>query len=121
MPDDFRPRHLRGLPDGYEPDVEGNRELMDLRTELDRRRRQRESGRDPETPEPWAFPVPRPMALLFDRLPSPFSVEQAVDDGAALGLDAGEVSEALEQMRRHELVSDAPEGYVKHPEARNWF
>lgn len=128
MPDDFRPRHLRGIPASRRAELppERNAELMDLQTDLDRDRRRREAGRDPAAPEPWGFPVPRPMALLFDRLPSPFTVRQAMDEGAALRLDAGDVSEALEAMRRHELVSDAPAidgeaAYVRHPENRNRF
>jgi hypothetical protein len=120
MPDDHTPKHLRGLPDDLDLSPEEERELMDLRTDLDRVRRkvasEQESGK-----EPWGFPVPRPMALLFDRLPSPFNQQEAVAEGEALGLDASDVAEALEVMRRHELVSDAPTGFVKHPEAKNWF
>ncbi len=36
-------------------------------------------------------------------------------------MDAEAVEEADEQMRQHEVVSDGPMGYVKHPEERSWF
>lgn len=120
MPDDFRPRHLRRLPPGVKLTAEEEREHMDLKTDLDRVRRKHLSEQEPGE-EPWGFPVPRQMALLFDRLPSPFSVGQAEAEGKELGLDAGDVAEALEAMRRHELVSEGPGGGVKHPEAKNWF
>ncbi len=123
MPDEHIPKHLRGLPPGAREQLtlEDERFLQDLRAEAERtERRVRAEG------EAWAFPVPRPMALLFDRLPSPFTVEQALADGEALDLDAADVAEALHTMRRLELVSDAPSrdgaaSYVRHPENRNWF
>lgn len=120
MSDDFTPKHRRGLPAGLDLSPEEERELMDLRTGLDRVRRKVASEQEPGE-EPWGFTVPRPMALLFDRLPSPFTAEEAVGEGEELGMDAIDVAEALREMRRRELMSDAPEGYVKHPEARNWF
>lgn len=115
------PRHLRGLPPGLELTPEEEREHMDLQTALDRDRRQREAQRDPSAPEPWAFAVPRPMALLFDALPSPFTIDAALEAGAALGLDEAAVAEALHEMRARELVSDGPEGLVKHPDGKGWF
>lgn len=78
-----------------------------------------ENAGDSTAPEPWGFPVPRPTALLLDRLTSPFSVLHAVDEGATLDLDEGDGAEAVEARRRHEIVSDGPEGQVKHPENRN--
>ena len=125
MPDDHTPKHLRGLPPGLDLSPEEERELMDLRTSLDRVRRRVTSDQEPGE-EPWGFPVPRRMALLFDRLPSPFTQRDVVAEGEALGLDAGDVADALREMRARELVSDAPErdgepSYVKHPEAKNWF
>lgn len=117
MSDDFTPKHLRGL-ENVPLSPEEEHELMDLRTGLDRVRRRVESEQEPE---PWGFTVPRPMALLFDALPSPFTVAQAEAAGAEQGLDASAVADALREMRRRELVSDAAEGWVKHPEAKSWF
>ena len=120
MDDDPKPRHLRKLPPGVKLTPEEEREHMDLQTDLDRIRRKHLSEHPPGE-EPWAFPVPRLMALLFDALPSPFLVADAEAAGKLQGLNAAGVAEALKQMRQHELVSDCPKGWVKHPEAKNWF
>lgn len=93
---------------------------MELRTSLDRVRRRVQSEQEPGT-EPWGFPFPRPAAKLFDALPSPFTAEQAEAEGERQGLDAAGVSEALQTLRAHELVSDGPDGWVKHAEGRCWF
>ena len=97
---------------------------MDLQTDLDRLRRKHLSEH-PEGDEPWGFPVPRPMALVFDALPSPFTLAEAEAAGREHDLDAAAVADALREMRARELVSDAPEEegptFVKHPEAKNWF
>lgn len=112
------PKHLRGL-ENVNLSPEEERELMDLRTGLDRVRRRVQSEQGQES---WGFPVPRPMALLFDALPSPFTVEQADAEAETQGLNTAGVTETLDQMRRHELVSDTADGsFVKHPEAKNWF
>jgi hypothetical protein len=120
MSNESRPRHLRHLPRSVKLTPEEEREHMDLQTDLDRLRREHLSEH-PEGEEPWGFTVPRSMALLFDRLPSPFSRQQAVEAGGILGFDDAGVAEALEQMQRLELVSVMPKGFVKHPESKNWF
>lgn len=93
---------------------------MELQTDLDRVRR-KHLAEHPEGEEPWGFPVPRAMALLFDALPSPFTRGEAERVGSEHGLDAASVGEALREMRAHELVSEAAGRFVKHPENRNWF
>ena len=115
---EYLPPHLRGLPasarEGMSED--DDRFLQDLHTRgvRTRRRVQAEGGA-------WAFPVPEPMAHLFDALTSPFTTEDALRAGESLGMGAAAVEEAVGQMQRHELVSPSPEGYVRHEESRNWF
>lgn len=65
------------------------------------------------------------MALLFDRLPLAVHAATGRVRGGALGVDEANVEEALGEMRRHELVSEAPGeddgSYVAPPEAKDWF
>lgn len=113
------PKHLRGL-ENVPLSPQDEREVMDLRTRLERVRRRVESEQEPGK-EPWGFPFPREAARLFDALPSPFTVADAEAEGERRGLGAEDVADALRTLRAHELVSDGPEGFVKHPEAKSWF
>ena len=89
------------------------RELDAHRIDQERRRRRQRAGLDvppflnrPEAEAPGAGP-------LWVNLPERFTVEQATAVGGSVHLDAAEVADALQALRRAEAVVDVPGGLAK--------
>ena len=107
MPDDFRPRHLRRLPSNVKLTSEEEREHMDLQTDLDRVRRKHLSEHSPDA---GAVGLPRPAPDGAPLRPAPLAVHraEAEEAGESAGARRRRRGRGAGQMRRLELVSDAP-------------
>ncbi|OZC04015.1 hypothetical protein [Rubricoccus marinus] len=119
------PAHLRSLPPALAASLtpEASRELADYRTGQERRRRARDAGgwaADPGGVPPFlqaAEAEASGAADLWRRLPMPgpgggFSDAEVLDAGKKCGLSAESTREALDALRRAELVAFASGGGV---------
>lgn len=115
MPDRRPPK----LPDGLPPALAARltdddaRELDAHRIDQERRRRRQRVGLDvppfldaPDQAAPGAGP-------LWVNLPERFTLDQALDVGRSLQLDAAAVASALQALRLAELAADVPGGMAK--------
>lgn len=107
------------LPDGLPPALAARlsdddaRELDAHRIDQERRRLRQRAGLDVPPFLDGAEAEAPGAGALWVNLPERFTVEQAVAVGARLQLGPDGVADALQALRRAELVADAPGGMAK--------